>query len=494
MEQMRKRYFISLLFVFTLSVACYWDTDTLLMERKQFPHTLELITGMFLQHGPEFYHWRIQDRERKVEQFPDSLSLFDDLAVAYDKVGDHERAILTAQLTELKAPERYETCANLGTFYLHNGQFPKGIQYLQKAIKINPDAHFGRERFQVYLAEYLLSLGQTDTFWLPLNINKYRYQNKPGYHVNQRMVEPDTVINEITQYRFRPSKKSDLNFYEFVLRKYHERTGERPGRLPEAELQAALEGIGGMIKFGQLGSPVLLDVMGELLAADQSKMAARRMGALAFLRAGKLSGSKAISNAYQTKAALLLELAELPGERTLGISELERFLDTEVRRADAYRDAMRADETCWIARGIDPEVAFAKKYYFEKAIRKVELERNLKSVRSGEPAELNRYLNRPLNQFRFAPQPKEKGGLYPSVEKLLTQRDESFVYQPYSASDSLAGDCVWVQEVRQALGGQLNAESPGRGQRSLSWLMVLSVLGGLGYFLWDWRRNPLKKQ
>jgi len=39
------------------AVACLWDYDTLKQERARFPSTLELITGKFLRHSPEFYEW-----------------------------------------------------------------------------------------------------------------------------------------------------------------------------------------------------------------------------------------------------------------------------------------------------------------------------------------------------------------------------------------------------------------------------------------------------
>ena len=39
------------------AVACLWDSDTIKMERSRFPTTLELITGKFLRHSPEFYEW-----------------------------------------------------------------------------------------------------------------------------------------------------------------------------------------------------------------------------------------------------------------------------------------------------------------------------------------------------------------------------------------------------------------------------------------------------
>lgn len=53
-------------------------------------------------------------------------------------------------------PGRYETAANLGTFYLHAGIFKKVLAYIEKALKINPDAHFGREKYQKLLVEYII--------------------------------------------------------------------------------------------------------------------------------------------------------------------------------------------------------------------------------------------------------------------------------------------------------------------------------------------------
>ena len=52
-----------------------------------FPSVHELITGKFLQHSQEFYYWRVKDRTEKIQLYPDSLSLYDDLAWALNKVG-----------------------------------------------------------------------------------------------------------------------------------------------------------------------------------------------------------------------------------------------------------------------------------------------------------------------------------------------------------------------------------------------------------------------
>ena len=54
-------------------------------------------------------------------------------------------------------PGRYETAANLGTFYFHAGKLAEGLPHIDRALAINPDAHFGRERVQKRLVEYVVA-------------------------------------------------------------------------------------------------------------------------------------------------------------------------------------------------------------------------------------------------------------------------------------------------------------------------------------------------
>ena len=93
------------LLVPSVVAACSWDYDTIKMERTRFPGTLELITGKFLRHSPEFYRWRIDDRLKRLESAPSDAALLDDLAVAYDKTGRHDEAIKTARRTEQLHPD-----------------------------------------------------------------------------------------------------------------------------------------------------------------------------------------------------------------------------------------------------------------------------------------------------------------------------------------------------------------------------------------------------
>jgi tetratricopeptide (TPR) repeat protein len=457
---------VLLLFAGFLSLACIWDQDTLLMEKRQFPGTMELISGFFLTHSPEFYYWRIQDREKQLAQNPDSLPLYDDLAVAYDKLGDHSRAVSLAQLAALKEPRRYETLANLGTFYMHDGQLRKGLDYLKEAFRVSPDAHFGRERYQQLLVEYLISVGCEDSMYLPLNAFQEIVGNK------RRVPHPDQI-----------------NFYQFLLRRHQDTLGEMVSRLPEEQLQAAITGLGGMIRFGQFESPVLLDALGELLAmAGETNSPARHLAACAFLRASQLVDNLDIQRSYEIKAAIVLE--GIGPERKVGISELKRMLSLEVKRGEELRRQIRADENCWIARGIHPEKAFAQKYYFDSAIRRIDLERSLKAVAQDYPSSLDVYLRRILARYQYKAPQNDQGGLYEVVEQLVNkQTEEGMVYRDLREGGDLETPCQWSLEVQRALGGEPVVHEPGP-KRPFMWLMIIAVLGGLIYFVYDWMKHP----
>src|SRR5262245_22159446 len=100
---------------------CLWDYDTLRQERARFPGAAEMIVGKFLRHSKEFYEWRISDRLEKLKADPKNLAHHDDLAVAYQKVGQHAKAVETILAKETIQPGLYETYSNLGTFYILNG-------------------------------------------------------------------------------------------------------------------------------------------------------------------------------------------------------------------------------------------------------------------------------------------------------------------------------------------------------------------------------------
>ncbi len=331
---------------FIVVFACFWDTDTIEMERQQFPSVIELISGKFLRHSPEFHYWRIKDRELKLEKHPDSLGLYDDLAVSYSKTGNDKRAIEIMLDKENIKPGLYETYANLGTFYLHDGQLKKGIKYIDKAVKINPNAHFGREVYQRYVAEYVLSKMKNGKITLPLNSS-----------------------NADETYLDRMAKKQD-NFYDLILTKFKTKLDsskrKKTRRLPEDELEQAVIGVLGMMKFGNYNSPILLEVLGDLLIADGRRKGARQLAARAYFSASYQVEDKKAKEAYMKNIAIVLfhQYTNKQGGK-FTIYDLEKLLKEEIQDGNNFYKQIKNNEIRWIYSGMNPEKAFAKKYYEE---------------------------------------------------------------------------------------------------------------------------------
>lgn len=302
------------------SVACTWDYDTLAMERQRFPEAQELIAGHFVRHSPSYYEWRIADRTAKPMADRTAMD-FDDIAVSYDKLGFHEKAIETIQAKMVRWPDsyRYESEANLGTFHIHAGRLEEGVRHLKRAIEINPTAHFGREIYQVLLVEYVIE-SRKESESLPLDSRM-----SVGF----------------------------IGFADFVL------TSREPShdrRLEE--IQAAAKGIMGMMRFGQSESPILLEALGDLLFADGDFNDSKMLAARAYLRASYEVDDKAASDAYREKARRAIEL-----QAKRDLPEIERDLGLEIAQGDAYFQQIAADEKAWVAAGKNLDIEFSNKYY-----------------------------------------------------------------------------------------------------------------------------------
>jgi tetratricopeptide (TPR) repeat protein len=317
-------------------LACLWDYDTLEMERKQFPDLAELISGKFLRHSRAFYEWRIADRQKRIEESIGDVRLYDDLAVAYDKTGQHQKAIETALKTQDLSPNRYETLANLGTFHLHSGDFEAGLEFIGKAIEINPDAHFGREIYQRLLVEYVL-------------------QQRADGPLPQPLSDEDSAGAFGTR-----------GFAAFVLKK---QSGGAVASDDDGEIERAIKGVSGMLKFGHHDSPVLLEALADLLMAGSINQH-RHLAARAWLKASYFFQDKSIAEEYRKRAGEILSM-QLPGKgqhHGLNLDEYEKQFNEELAEADAWFDGVSADEERWIAAGSNVDEEFRKKYYESPAL------------------------------------------------------------------------------------------------------------------------------
>ncbi len=160
------------------ALACLWDVDTVAMELKGFPEVSDAVVGRLKINPPLYYEVRLQRVSHLVKSKPDDLGLYDDAAVACDKLGRSDEAIdwmkkkserlaVSTLPTNSIKDHRYRYHANLGTFYTHKWikqenkanteLLRKGIAELEEAVRINSDAHFGREIVQIEILKKLNS-------------------------------------------------------------------------------------------------------------------------------------------------------------------------------------------------------------------------------------------------------------------------------------------------------------------------------------------------
>ncbi|RYG70761.1 hypothetical protein EON80_06995 [bacterium] len=169
------------LLLITPAVACLndRDSDSLAQQAQKLPETLRVVTGRFERNPPLFYEMRIRRALGELKGNPRQFDLYDDIAVAYDRlhrdddalrVIEQKRALLSAYNPRDKANKEdwYRYYANAGTFYAHRwlgagakkeniGEMKQGRDFIKRAIQIKPNAHFGREKYQLMIMEWLIA-------------------------------------------------------------------------------------------------------------------------------------------------------------------------------------------------------------------------------------------------------------------------------------------------------------------------------------------------
>lgn len=170
---------IVLCFAVTTAMACLWDRDTLLYESRGVPGVVEIITGRVERNPTLYYEMRLDRVTKELDKDPSRLDLYDDAGVACDhlKRGDEAVEWMNRKKARLDAIDAtsgngkdhlYRYHANLGTFYSHRwvraganresmDDIHAGHEHIKAALKINPDAHFGREAMQLKVMDWLIA-------------------------------------------------------------------------------------------------------------------------------------------------------------------------------------------------------------------------------------------------------------------------------------------------------------------------------------------------
>lgn len=310
--------------------ACLWDNDTLAAEQARFPEIAELITGQFPRHSKEFYAWRLLHSENLIARGSGGAVAYDDLAVAQHKLGDHHAAIETMKLKETKFPGLYETLSNLGTFYIYTGDLELAADSIRQALAMNPEAHFGREKYQLWIIEWLQE--------------RKELEQPPVSRGGSAM-----LATGIPQ-----------GFAAFVAQKVSKEASDAPRdrlRLTRQEQAAALRGLLGMMWFADFDNPLLLEALGDVLVAGDVKTNAAQLAAMSYLHASR----KVSDESEKKRLQALFEASLLLTQDAKGI-DYEKKLDAGLAKGMANLDAIRQDELGWIKAGLDAGIEFQKKY------------------------------------------------------------------------------------------------------------------------------------
>ncbi|MCH1493673.1 MAG: hypothetical protein L7U72_00475, partial [Rubripirellula sp.] len=253
------------------------------------------------------------------------------LAVAHEKIGETRKAIDLMREKDGLFPGLYETHANLGTFLIHSGDFQQGLAEIEKALEINPDAHFGREKYQRLLVLYLLKCDVEAGLRLPL-------------------------CEEL------PNGFEPVGFASFL---FGDELSEVSVEERKESLGAATKGLLGMMKFGNFDSPILLEALGDLLVSSGLAADAKQLAARAYLKASYEVEDPLVKEKYRRKSDSCLEFqtGNQGGSTRIKLSELESQFSLELEDASNWYAQIVKDEGAWISEDANPEIEFEQTYY-----------------------------------------------------------------------------------------------------------------------------------
>lgn len=156
-----------LLLNFTSSHAClniYYSIDS----EGHFHDAEDLQRHFAMNFNPRTLEAEIKKCASKLKTTKDYKWL-SNYAVLLLKAGRTKEALDLLEQLSLKHPDEYQIAANLGTAYELSGNVEKALEFIQRGVELNPNAHAGSEWVHVKLLEAKLKLQKDPNY---LNKNK----------------------------------------------------------------------------------------------------------------------------------------------------------------------------------------------------------------------------------------------------------------------------------------------------------------------------------
>jgi hypothetical protein len=135
--------------------ACIWDSKTVEDEKRKDPTLAEAILSPVTE-TPNVRSLTNRINDLRAAPRGKDPAWWNDLAGAYLRLGQPAEAVNILEPLTNKFAGDYGIHANLGTAYHLLGRYKEAEQEIARDLEINPDAHFGLEKYHLALLQYLI--------------------------------------------------------------------------------------------------------------------------------------------------------------------------------------------------------------------------------------------------------------------------------------------------------------------------------------------------
>ena len=356
-----------------LASASLWDNETSQLNAVPYQTVMQVLVGNHLKHSQNYHFWRISIYEDAWNKNPDSLMLYDALAVSYHLTGRTNDAIRLMLAKGRKKAGEYSTYSNLATFYIADRELYKARFYAQKLLtKYSPLAL--RDKYQVYWIDYLIECAARKGATKKLR----RKITLP--------VQGDFTVDDLAQSR---QIYEIPNFYTFLAQKFQSKKdkNKRHFLLTEEQNDEAIFAMIQLLRFSHSENIILIEAIGDLLLGKtakpileegqvtytekqkkerQNKRAAAQVAAFAYLRAAQLiskySPKAEKSYTFLASSALLHHQNYLKENEKYTLEDILVFMSQKIKERDSYLNPIFEQEKKWIEEGLRLDKEFSTNY------------------------------------------------------------------------------------------------------------------------------------
>lgn len=136
-------------------MSCINTSYSRLDEVEITGNELDLILGQFAHHGERFYENEVTRTKVLLVDDENDFVARNDLASAYIKLKQYEKAEAEFDENEKLHPGKYETAANRGVLYKKMGKYELAAGYLSQSLEIKKEGHMGLGDYYLRMIKWL---------------------------------------------------------------------------------------------------------------------------------------------------------------------------------------------------------------------------------------------------------------------------------------------------------------------------------------------------